>query len=188
MAKEILYEGKYLRFINDDTWEYVQRYSCTGIVIILALTPDSKVLFVEQYRHPVQQNVIEFPAGLVNDRKNKRKESNETAAKRELLEETGYEAKKIAHVFTGPASPGLCAEQVSFYEASDLKRRTKGGGDATENIIVHEVPFKKAHEWLLKMKKKGKLVDAKIFSGLYFLEKRLSASSKKISASRVRTS
>ena len=65
--QEIIYEGKFLRFIRMGGWEYVQRNNCSAIVIIMALTEDDHVIFVEQYRPPVDKIVIEFPAGLVDD-------------------------------------------------------------------------------------------------------------------------
>ena len=92
--QKVLYEGRFLRFARKGDWEYVQRNNCSAIVIIVAVTEDDHVVFVEQYRPPVDKIVIEFPAGLVNDFGKKKKESNYCAAKRELLEETGYQAKK----------------------------------------------------------------------------------------------
>jgi len=65
--KEIIYKGKFLSYIDKGGWEYIERNNCDGIVIILAMTDDNKVIFIEQYRPPVAKSVIEFPAGLVND-------------------------------------------------------------------------------------------------------------------------
>ena len=104
---EILAEGKFIRMLREDGWEYVNRCNCSGIVIILALTDDQKVIFVEQYRLPVRGQVIEFPAGLMNDGSARHHESVAAAAKRELLEETGYLARKIVKVMRGPAGSGF---------------------------------------------------------------------------------
>ncbi len=68
MAKRVLFEGKFIRLIAEDGWEYVQRANCTGIVIVLAKSPEGRVLLVEQFRKPVGKRVIEFPAGLVKTR------------------------------------------------------------------------------------------------------------------------
>ncbi len=167
--KKTLHRGKYLTFINENGWEYVKRHRCAGIVIIVAMTNDGKVVLVEQRRTAVGKDVIEFPAGMVDDGAGKSNESFAAAGKREMLEETGYLPKTMKLMAEGPASPGLCGERVEFYVASELVKKGKGGGDSTENITVHEVPLPKIHSWLSGMQKKGKVVDPKIYAGLYFL-------------------
>ncbi len=167
----VLKEGRFMKLLSKDGWEFVSRTNCTGIVIILALTDEKKVLFVEQYRLPVNKLVIEFPAGLVNDRNLKRKENILTAAKRELFEETGYRAAKMVKVIDGPGSGGSSADIVTIARAFGLKKKGKGGGDATEAITVHEVPLDKVDTWLAQKKKAGVLVDPKVYAGLYFLKK-----------------
>jgi ADP-ribose pyrophosphatase len=171
MKHTILYEGKFLRLLHYRGWEFVKRKDCTGIVVIVPITSDKKVIFVEQYRVPLGKNVIEFPAGLVGDLKHARKESMKTAALRELFEETGYLAKKMEFILEGPVSAGMSAQQIAFFRASQLKKMGTGGGDLTENILVHNVPLKKAAAWLFQMQKKGKLIDPKVFAGLFFLQK-----------------
>ncbi len=170
MKHKILYEGKFLRLIQHAGWEFVKRKDCTGIVVIVPLTQDQKVILVEQYRVPLDKNVIEFPAGLVGDLKHIRKESMATAAKRELLEETGYQASRMKFILEGPVSSGMSAQQIAFFKAEGLKKIGPGGGDEKEDIRVHEVPLKKSCQWLFQMQKKGKLIDPKVFAGLYFLQ------------------
>ena len=167
--KNILHEGKYLRFIKDDEWEYVERVHKKGVVIIVAMT-QGKVVFVEQYRFPVKRKVIEFPAGLVNDTKSKKTETIFEAAKRELLEETGYQAGQIIKILAGPVSSGSSSDKVTMVMARGLKKLGEGGGDGTEFITVHEVPLTKVDRWLNKMLKKGCLIEPKIYAGLYFLK------------------
>lgn len=166
----ILAEGEYLRFIRRGEWEYVKRTNCTGIVVVLALTPEKKVVLTEQYRPPVNKNVVEFPAGLVNDET--KRESLITAARRELLEEAGYKAKKMTFVARGPVSGGLTSDLIYIFCAKGLTKVGKGGGDFTESLIVHEVPFDKVIPWLRKKEKKGCLVDPKVYAGMYFLNDR----------------
>jgi ADP-ribose pyrophosphatase len=169
MKHKILYAGKYLKLLGHKGWEFVKRNDCTGIVVIAALTRGKKVIFVEQYRVPLEKNVIELPAGLVGDMCHSRKESMTVAAKRELLEETGYRAKRMRFILEGPVSSGMSAQQIAFYRAEGLVKESEGGGDETENITVHEIPLKKAHGWLMQMQRKGRLVDPKVYAGLYFL-------------------
>ncbi len=167
--KKVLHDGKFLRFVQKGSWEYFERNNCSAIVIILAMTDKSNVLFVEQYRPPVGKKVIEFPAGLVNDEGAKRKESILSAAKRELLEETGYKAGKVVKLLEGPVSSGSSSDMVTMVQALDLKKASDGGGDEFESITVHEVPLEETDRWLAKMRRKGYLVEPKIYTGLYFL-------------------
>lgn len=172
VKKQIVYNGKFLQLIRKGEWEYAQRNNCSAIVIIVALTDEKRVLFVEQYRPPVGRKAIEFPAGLVNDGKSKRKESVLTAAKRELLEETGYKAGKIIKLLDGPVSSGSSADMVTMVHAQNLKKVGCGGGDELESIIVHEVSLNETDRWLEKMRRKGFLIEPKIYTGLYFLKRK----------------
>ena len=169
--KTIIHNGKFIRFLKYGHWEYVERSNCTGIVIIAALTKDQKVLFVEQFRPPVRKKVVEFPAGLVSDKRHLKNESILKAAKRELWEETGYQAKKMVKLTDGPVSSGLTSDMVTMVLATELTKTGKGGGDSTEGITTHEVKLKEVDRWLLQMKRKGYLVEPKIYAGLYFLNK-----------------
>jgi len=169
--EKILYEGNYLRLKSKDSWEYVERTNCRGVVVIVAMTPEGKVLFVEQYRTPQGKNVIEMPAGLAGDLSDQ-DEPLETAARRELLEETGYEAEKFDFLIEGPVASGLTSERLAFCLASGLQKKGDGGGDHTESIKVHEIPLKDAENWIFNKEKEGLSVDPKVFVGLYFLRKR----------------
>lgn len=170
MSKHItLYAGKYLKLLTHKGWEFVKRQDCTGIVILVAMTEDRKMVLVEQHRVPLGKNVIELPAGLVGDKKESCGESMASAARRELLEETGYLAKKMQRLIKGPVSSGMSVQQITFFKASGLRKMGKGGGDEMENITVHAIPLKKVEGWLTSMQKKGRLIDPKIFVGLWFL-------------------
>lgn len=166
----ILYKGKYLDLMKEDQWEYVRRANCSGIVVIVPVTKEGKAVFVEQFRRPVQANVLEWPAGLVNDKAPHDAETMEDAARRELLEETGYETGKLEWITEGPVSSGLSSEIITFYAATGLSKKHSGGGDESEAITVHEVPLTEAEVWLEAMTKKGFLVDPKVYVGLYFLK------------------
>lgn len=167
----VLAEGNFLRLVREGNWEYVERNNCRGIVIILAMTVDERVILVEQYRQPVHRKVIEFPAGLICDDPKHKNESMATAAKRELLEETGYKARKIVKLLTGPVSSGSSADLVTLVRAYGLTKISDGGGDHTEAIRVHEVPLRNAEQWLKKMSGRGYLIEPKVYTGLFFLTK-----------------
>jgi ADP-ribose pyrophosphatase len=167
----VMKSGKFLRLVRRGTWEYVQRRNCTGVVLILPLTKDGKTIFLEQYRIPVGRGVIEFPAGLVNDQRGKKKESLKAAAQRELAEETGYEAHQMIPVLRGPSSAASSSGILSVFLAKDLKKVSSGGGDASELFKIHEVPLIEAERWLSRKQRQGCLVDIKIYTGLYFLNR-----------------
>lgn len=169
MAIETLHEGKFLKLVKNGRWEFVERVNAKGVVIIAALTPDDKILIVEQFRVPVGQNVLELPAGLAGDvPEDDGPDFLIKAAKRELLEETGYQADYIAPLYSSPSSCGLASELVSVFEAHDLKKVGPGGGTPDEGIIVHEVPLLSAGLWLRNKQKAGYLVDSKIYAALWF--------------------
>ena len=64
---ETLGEGRFLRMVKHRNWEYVDRKVGTGVVVIVAVNDEGKLLLVEQYRPPVDKDVIELPAGIVGD-------------------------------------------------------------------------------------------------------------------------
>jgi ADP-ribose pyrophosphatase len=165
--RKTLYEGKFLRFNQVGRWEYAERTNAASAVIVVAVTPDDNVLFVEQYRHPVQCLSIEMPAGLVGDHGDP--ETFEIAARRELLEETGWDAGQIEFLMAGPSSSGMSNEIIAFVRASGLQRINAGGGDETEQITVHEVPRTQAAAWLDGKRRAGYSIDPKLYAGLYFL-------------------
>ncbi len=164
----IKYEGKFLRFIDNHTWEYVERANCNGAVAIISMNEKNEVILIEQFRKPIGKNVIEFPAGLVSD--SGIEEKIEAAALRELEEETGYLAEKVTFLTSGPTAPGLTTELISFVLAENLKKVSKGGGVESEEIVVHEIPLENIQSWLALKQNEGLLVDMKVYGGLYFLK------------------
>jgi len=168
-VKTALYTGKYLSLIKEGHWEYAERVNATGAAIIVAVTDDQKLLLVEQYRIPVHTRTIELPAGIIGDEAGCSNESHAEAARRELREETGYDAGHIEFLTTGPASGGLTSEVVTLFRASQLRRVGAGGGIAHEKITVHEVPLSEVAAWLGAKAQTGILIEPKIYAGLYFL-------------------
>lgn len=166
---ETLYEGHYLRLKKRDNWEYAERTNAGSAVIIVAVTPDDNLLFVEQFRVPMNCNTIEMPAGLVGD--TDKNDTFEAAAERELLEETGWQAGEVKVLMIGPSSAGMSNEIIAFARARKLTRINAGGGDASENIIVHEVPVQDAPRWLTQKMAEGYSMDPKLWAGLWLLDK-----------------
>jgi ADP-ribose pyrophosphatase len=164
--KGIRYEGRFLRVVARGQWEYVERQNTTGVVAILAVTDEDRILLVEQFRPPVDTTVIEIPAGLAGDIPGEEHEALATAAQRELQEETGYGAEGMRFLSAGPSSAGLTDECISFFEATNPTRIGPGGGDSSETITVHEIPLSELRSWLSSRVENGAMVDPKIYAAL----------------------
>lgn len=164
---EVLAAGRFARFVRVDGWEYVERTNVNGVVVIIAVTTDNKLVLVEQYRPPVRARVIELPAGLSGD--GNATEPTREAALRELEEETGYTADNIEVILTGPNSAGLCSEVVTLFLAKGVRKVSAGGGVEGEDIVTHEVPVEGLLGWLQDANARGVLVDPKVLSALAFV-------------------
>ena len=167
--RQILAEGRYLRLVRRNQWEYAERTNASCAVIIIAVTPDDKLLFVEQFRVPMNANTIEMPAGLVGDLD--AHDTMEAAARRELLEETGWQADEVKVLIVGPTSSGMSNELIAFVRARGLTKINAGGGDDSENITVHEVPVSDAPRWLAQKMADGYSMDPKLWAGLWLLDR-----------------
>lgn len=165
------FAGRFLNLVSIDGWEFATRTGSTGVVAIVAVTDDDRILLVEQYRPPVDRFVIEIPAGLAGDIAGEESEAFAVAAHRELLEETGYSATGMRELQTGPSSAGLTDELITFFEATGLNKVHEGGGVESESILVHEIPLAEIRDWLDTQAASGKLIDPKIASGLWLAGK-----------------
>lgn len=162
-SPQILYQGKFISMARKGTWEYATRMNVSGIVGIIAITDDRKLILVEQFRPPVGKNVIELPAGLAGDTDKFKGEGLAIAAARELEEETGYRASKMELLAWGPPSAGMTDEIMHLFKATGLQKVSDGGGDEHEQIVVHEVLIDNIREFLADQVRKGLLVDLKIY-------------------------
>jgi len=114
---EVIADGSWQRLVHRGTWEYVQRKRSSGVVAVAAVTPAGEVVLVEQFRPAVGKSVIELPAGLAGDAEAFSGEALETAARRELEEETGYRAAEWRFLVSGYSSAGLTDERVEIGRA-----------------------------------------------------------------------
>lgn len=133
-----------------------------GSVVILPVEDSGKtprVLLERQYRHTVGDYLLELPAGRIDEG-----ESELAAAKRELLEETGYTSKSWRRVLKYYASPGFVAEPMALYLARGL-RPGKAQPEDDEVIQVRLVPLPEAVEMVMR----GAIRDSKTISGVLWL-------------------
>jgi ADP-ribose pyrophosphatase len=177
LNKKIVWKGNFMSAVEITyrdargtvrTWEALERVGIGGIVVMVGITPKGSVILEKQFRPPLGRDVFELPAGLVEPGENM-----EEAAARELIEETGWSAKKLEFLAEGPISTGASTESLRAYLCTELEQVGKNGGDDNEIIEVIEVPLKSVQEFLLDRQKKGMLVDLKVFGLVELARKKL---------------
>lgn len=164
---ETVFQGNLLHVKRDrvrlpDGSESAREYILhPGAVIILPVFENGDVLLERQYRYPLRRDFIEFPAGKIDPG-----EADLACAKRELREETGYEAQEWTHVTTLFPCIGYADERMEFYRARQLVH-VGHARDADEFLEILRVPFAEAMAWL----ENGKICESKTVVGLFWLEK-----------------
>jgi len=135
----------------------------SGSVVILAIEEEGgsepRVLLERQYRHAARQMLWELPAGRIDEGEN-----DLAAAKRELLEETGYTASRWRRILHFYASPGFLAEAMNLYFARGL-RPGPAQPEADEVIQVRMVLLSAA----VRMVMRGIIKDGKTIAGILWL-------------------
>ncbi len=137
----------------------------SGSVVILAVDEHRShphLLLERQYRHAGGSYLWELPAGRID-----KGENALAAAKRELLEETGYTASRWKRILKFYASPGFVAETMNLYLARGLRAGT-AQPEADEMIQQRLVPLSTAVRWVMR----GTIRDAKTISGVLWLSHR----------------
>lgn len=166
LASEMIYQGPVFGLRRDDVIEPSglrarrEVIAHPGSVVVLPVLDDGRIVMIRQYRHATRQYLWELVAG--------RKEPEETpkrGAARELLEETGYRAKKLTVFLELFPTPGFLEERMYLVLAKGLK----AGEARPEEDEKIEVRAYKAKE-ITEMMKKGRLKDGKSIAGiLYYL-------------------
>jgi ADP-ribose pyrophosphatase len=157
--EETVWEGRFLAVRKRGRWEYVSRTRGVTAAVILAVD-DGNVLLVEQYRVPLGSNCLELPAGLIGD--DNEGEEAETAAGRELEEETGYRAERLTALGLFHSSPGMVSEGFTLVRAEGLTKVGAGGGVEGEDIIVHRVPLADITAFLAAKRAEGCAIDVRL--------------------------
>ena len=168
LSSREVYNGPAFRVTADEVLEPsgvrtrrdIVRHS--GSVVILAVEEggsEPRILLERQYRHAARQLLWELPAGRIDAG-----ESDLAAAKRELLEETGYTASRWQRILSFYASPGFLAETMNLYQARGL-RPGQAQPEADEVIHIRMVPLSAA----VRMVMRGTIKDAKTISGILWL-------------------
>jgi len=166
LSSEMIYQGRVFGLRRDEVVEpsglRATREVVThpGSVVVLPVLPDGRIVMVRQYRHATRQHLWELVAG--------RKEPEETpkqGAARELLEETGYRAKRYKVFLDVFPTPGFLEENMFLLLAEGL---TAGEAQPEEDEKIEVRAFKLKE--LKQMIKSGRMRDAKSVAGiLYYL-------------------
>lgn len=128
-------------------------------VVVLAHLPDKRFLLVRQYRYPAKQSLWELVAGGIEQ-----DETPKEAARRELLEETGYHARTLTPLFDFFPSPGFLTERMYLVEARNLTF-SKAQPESDERIRLGRF----TRSQLRKMLRKNRILDGKTLVGLYWM-------------------
>jgi ADP-ribose pyrophosphatase len=129
-----------------------------GSVVVLPVLSDGRIVLIRQYRHAAGQYLWELVAG--------HKEPHEnpvTGAHRELLEETGYTARRIRKLVEIFPSPGLLGERMDIFLAEGLTKG-KAQPEEDEKITQKIVTLREAEKWI----RSGKIRDSKSVAGILF--------------------
>ncbi len=165
------YTGRFLEMVSVRTpegsdWEYVRRTNCERAVVIFGLTPDGQVPLVRQVRPAVRAPVWELPAGLLDVPD----ENLEAAARRELVEEAGYQAQRIVPLFSVPANAAASSLFLDCVLATGLRFVGRSGGDEAHPLEVHLFPAQALSRDLYRRVQTGEFVDPRIWSVIKVLE------------------
>jgi len=127
-----------------------------GSVVIVPMDADGNLLFVRQYRHAAQMDLLELPAGTLEVG-----EDPDLCAARELREETGFAASQIEKIGSFYLAPGYSTEFMRVYLAKEL-RLDPLEADADEFLTLEKIPVEAA----IQMAQRGELPDAKSLAAL----------------------
>jgi ADP-ribose pyrophosphatase len=171
MSREVLYTGRVFNLVVD-TVEYPggergvrEIAQHPGGAVIVPLLDDGSVVLVRQFRYPLGRYILELPAGKLD-----KNEAPDRAARRELAEETGYDAVSLEHLTTIYTTPGFCDEQLHLYLARGLTMRASGHAReiGEQSMTLEYLPLRDA----AAMAMSGEIPDAKTVIGLLLAEKR----------------
>ncbi|MGB2818969.1 MAG: NUDIX hydrolase [Burkholderiaceae bacterium] len=170
LDSRLAFEGVFLRLYVDGvkssdghvgTREYLRH---PGAVMIIPLLDAEHVLLERQFRYPLGRAIVEFPAGKIDAG-----EPPFECARRELLEETGYTARRWSYLGGLHNAVAYSDEKIEIYLAEDLECNGRAALDAGETLEVFEAPWRQLLEWV----RDGSVTDVKTMVGAFWLEKTL---------------
>ena len=131
-------------------------------VNVIPMTPDGKLVMVEQYRHGSGRLTLEVPGGIIDDAD----ASPAHAARREMVEETGYDGDHIEYLGVVSPNPAVHMNQCYTYLVRDVRRVEEQELDAAEDIVVHLVDPDQVPDLIAE----GRISHALVISAFYLLQ------------------
>lgn len=162
--EQIIFNGKRFKVTTENVNGHVKEIvRHPGAVVIIPILDDGQIVMIKNERFVVQQNLWELPAGTIEIG-----EDPLETARREILEETGYEAKSMEFLFNFYSTPGFCDEIMHVYIAKSLTLKGQHL-DETEKITVHPLPLKKIMEMMYNKEiRDGKTIAALLYFNQWF--------------------
>lgn len=171
-GRQTIWEGDFLKIVRVvyqdhrgllQNLEAVERINHQGVVVIVPFTKEKEFVLIRQFRPLIEKFVISFPAGLIDTNENVF-----DAAKRELIEETGYTSEKLMLLSQGPESSGISTAAMTILLAIDAapasaQLKQQNLPDESENIEAIKIPADKIYKVMEDFQNNGDYIDLKIY-------------------------
>lgn len=129
-------------------------------VNIIALTKDRRVVLIEQFRYGTEEIILEIPGGMVDEG-----EKAAAAARRELLEETGYSTERLVFLGRSHPNPAIQNNEIFHYLAVDCEKTAEPHFDEHESVAVRLVPFEEIGELISA----GRITHSLVVAAFHYL-------------------
>lgn len=171
LSQALIFDNGFYKIKQDrcqkSNGEIVEKYYTiirNNIVVIAAFTKERELILVDQYRHPVLANDLELPAGYIEET-----EDAYTAAKRELLEETGYSSNQLVKIAETYASAGTMNNKIFFFLAQNAEKIAEPNLDLNEEMVALKITWNNA----IKALENGEIQDTASVTGILLAKKYL---------------
>jgi ADP-ribose pyrophosphatase len=173
LSKEYINKHIYFTARKDsyetDTGKIVDPYFVVEMpdcAVAMAITQDGKIIFIEQYRHPIGQHSIELPGGFIDPN-----EAMETAVARELLEETGYGFTDIVYLGKTYSNPGVLTNVTHLFLAKGAIKITQQSLDPNEEINILLKSVEEVKDMMANNEIRQSMHELCLYKGFEYLEK-----------------
>jgi len=162
VSSKKIFEGKIIKLFFDKVMLPNKKFATRekvwhpGAVAVVPLTSENEIILIKQYRYPVEEVLIEIPAGKLD-----KNEDPVDCAKRELQEEVGAVGGNMVHLTSFHTTPGFSNEFLHLYLAINFEKK-ENNPDEDEFLQILSVPVKECIGWVLE----GKIKDAKSIIGI----------------------